>query len=207
MTGDPKPDPKPDPWPDPDQPPLPWPEPGDEPEEWRPVVGWEGLYEVSSLGRVRSLDRFVSSKPRRDGTSSARLRYGQQLALCDGAGGYLIVGLSRDGTVKTFYVHQLVCEAWHGTRPEGHQAAHGDSNRRNNRPGNLRWATRRENFDDRMAHGTWPFGEGNGNRKLTEEQVKAIRAWSGPLQAAADAFAVHIGTVERIRARKNWKHV
>jgi hypothetical protein len=116
------------------------------PEEWRPVLGYEGLNEVSSIGRVRSLPRMTASgvhggrifRPRTD-------RYG-----------YLQVRLSRDGKGVPRTVHQLVCEAWHGPKPDGLQVRHLDGDQLNNTPGNLKWGTAEENARDILRHGRHP---------------------------------------------------
>lgn len=74
-------------------------------EEWRPVVGYEDFYEVSSTGKVRSLDRI---------TPHGHRRKGRELKLKRQASGHLRVGLSRDGEQKFFFVHRLVVEAFRG---------------------------------------------------------------------------------------------
>ena len=108
-------------------------------------MGWEGLYEVSSLGRVRSVDRVDSAGATRKGRV---LRSGDQLT------GHQVVHLSRASQVTTRTVHRLVLEAFVGPRPEGMEACHWDGNPRNNRRDNLRWGTRSSNRQDAVRHGT-----------------------------------------------------
>lgn len=110
-------------------------------EEWRPVVGWEGYYEVSSLGRVRN----VASGPGR--------RVGHILKTH--AGRYVQVGLCRGGNPQTHYVHRLVCEAFNGPppSPETTDVLHWDDNPANNTPGNLRWGTVSDNLRDAVRNG------------------------------------------------------
>ena len=72
-------------------------------------------------------------------------------------------------------VNVLVCLAFHGPRPDDHDAAHWNGDRTDNRPENLRWATRSDNLADRGRHGTINHGERNGQAKLTAEQVRKIR--------------------------------
>lgn len=118
-------------------------------ENWAPVVGYEGLYEVSDLGRVRSLDRT---------TTGARHRkiQGKVLTLNSSqAGGYHVVGLWRDNKIKNRKVSCLVLEAFVGPRPPGLVARHfPDRDPTNNQLSNLSWATAAQNGRDRRGHGT-----------------------------------------------------
>ena len=118
-----------------------------EEEIWRLIARHDG-YEVSSLGRVRSLDRVITRMCKR-GPVRARLK-GRVLRLTVAGSGYLVAMLGRARP----YVHHLVLSTFVGARPAGHQAAHGDGDRRNNSLGNLRWATRSENEADKVRHGT-----------------------------------------------------
>jgi hypothetical protein len=71
----------------------------------------------------------------------------------------------------------LVALAFHGPQPTPeHEAAHNDGIPSNNCDWNIRWATPKENFEDRLYHGAHTFGEQNPNVKLTDEQVRLIRA-------------------------------
>ena len=117
-------------------------------EEWRSVIGYEGLYEVSSLGRVRSLDRMTTG-------SSRYAVKGKLLKLSIKPGtGYLSVGLTRDGRTKTWNVHRLVGDAFIGPRPEGLVTCHADGDKTNNRAENLRYDTYGANLRDSVKHGT-----------------------------------------------------
>ena len=130
-------------------------------EQWKPVVGWEGLYEVSDHGRVRSLDRVVQ---RKDG--QARQVKGRLLSQNFSAH-YLGVNLKKNGERgRTKIVHRLVLEAFVGPCPPGHQACHWDDNPANNRLDNLRWATRHENMLDRSRNGI----DNNGTKNATHCQ-------------------------------------
>jgi len=112
---------------------------------WRPVVGWEGLYEVSDHGDVRSLDRV---------DRFGRHYAGRMLSPDTIKGGYLRVALAREGHVQRRQVHHLVLEAFVGPRPLGMEGCHGDGCPTNNRLSNLRWDTRPENALDTVRHRT-----------------------------------------------------
>lgn len=181
----------------------------DQPERWLPVTGWADLYEVSSHGRVRSRDR-ISSYVRRDGLEVTRQLRGKILrqSYHQRRGGYPSVGLHRDGVQITAFVHRLVCEAFQGTQPGAMDVAHCDGNPRNNRADNLRWATRRQNMDDTIAHGTRAWGERHGAAKLTVQQVLQIRASRDVSQRElAERFGVYQSCISNIRAGRRWAHV
>jgi HNH endonuclease/NUMOD4 motif-containing protein len=129
-------------------------------ETWRPIAGHAG-YEVSDLGRVRSLDRVVT-KMQRGRPVQHRLR-ARVLRQGRTRGGYLTVSLAR----HSVHVHCLVLRAFVGPRPAGHQAAHRDGNKLNNSVGNLRWATPRDNNKDKIAHGTRLVGAKTPNGRKT----------------------------------------
>lgn len=114
-------------------------------EEWRPVPGYEGAYAVSSLGRVRSLDRV---------TDRGRKWKGKILTTRPRYDGYIPVTMWRGGGQRVRLVHAVVLEAFAGPRPEGMEALHADGDRTNNRSDNLSWGTHAENQADQVAHGT-----------------------------------------------------
>lgn len=120
-------------------------------EIWVPIDSYEGCYEVSNLGRVRSLDRYVHN---RSGWPPAFKR--GHLIKQSPTGGYPAVGLHREGLrPKRRAVHLMVLEAFVGARPSpDHVACHGDGNPFNNNVSNLRWDTRAANARDSIAHGT-----------------------------------------------------
>ena len=105
-------------------------------EIWRPVVGYEGLYEVSSYGRVRSLDRY----DRRN-----QFRKGKLLKNRDNGNGYLICILSKNGIVKNKYIHRLVLEAFIPNPDNLSEVNHKDEDKTNNNVDNLEWCDRKYN--------------------------------------------------------------
>lgn len=116
------------------------------PEIWKPIPGWEGSYEVSDHGRVRSVDRIVTTR------TGVRKRYqGRVLALTADRSGHLAVSLGR---AKDKAVHRLVLEAFIGPSTERQECCHNDGDPTNNNLSNLRWGSRSENQLDRVRHGT-----------------------------------------------------
>jgi len=122
-----------------------------ESELWRWVPGYEGSYEVSNRGRVRSVDRLVSYYNWRAKSVIAHKVKGRLLQPGRASHGYLTVSLGR-GNSKT--IHSLVAEAFIGPKPEGCEILHDDGSRDNNHVSNLRYGTRSENNLDSIRHGT-----------------------------------------------------
>lgn len=118
-------------------------------ERWKDVVGYEGLYQVSDCGRIKSLDRIVPDK--RTGPKKLKgriLRPGT-------TGSYLVVGLCKDGIQTTVRVHRLVAEAWLGPCPDGMEVCHGPNGQMDNSVSNLRYDTYVNNALDRREHGKY----------------------------------------------------
>lgn len=109
-------------------------------EQWRDIPEWEGLYQVSDLGRVRSLDTIKT-----DSLGRPRPGRGRSLSADTKPNGYVYVNLKDKPRKRRRYVHQLVLEAFVGPRPEGHEACHVNGERGDNRLTNLRWDTISEN--------------------------------------------------------------
>ena len=128
-------------------------------EEWRDVVGYEGLYQVSNCGRVKSFKKdkakIIKSNP--------------------GIGGYLRVVLCKDFDKKNRFVHVLVAQAFI-PNPEGkRQVNHIDGDKNNNRVSNLEWVTPAENIHHAFETGLRKIGCEHFRAKLTAEQVREIR--------------------------------
>lgn len=105
-------------------------------ETWKSVEGYEGLYEVSDLGRVRSLDRVTDATRR-----NAMVIKGKVLKPGLAANGYYTVALCKDGKPKSHTIHSMVAAAFLGPRPDGMVVDHIDGTRVNNSPTNLRYVS------------------------------------------------------------------
>lgn len=174
-------------------------------EIWKDVVGYEGYYQVSDMGRVRSLPRIVKSRNR---WGEVSLRWpGKLLTLLSIRGGYKKVLLSKDGKVANKVVSSLVMEAFIGPRPKGLFVLHGDGDPENNRVSNLRYGTQKENMMDSILHGTRPKGVLCTGAKLTPAQVSEIRTSQETNAALARRFGVDTSTVRLARTGRNWRHL
>lgn len=117
-------------------------------EQWLPVVGYEGLYEVSDQGRVRSMDRKVTSR-----RGYVRFFPGRILTPWIKPCGHLKVTLCKDGKETTTLVHRIVLTAFVGPCPDGMHVCHWDDDPANNHLSNLRWGTSSDNKHDAVRNG------------------------------------------------------
>lgn len=172
-------------------------------ERWRAIPSFPD-YEASSEGRIR---RAVPISRALNGYGAGRVlkTFPHKTLL------YHFVGLYRDEKQISVTVHVCVCEAFHGPRPsERHQVAHGNGDRTDNRPRNLRWATPKENQADSGKHGTRPIGERRWNAKLSESDVRAIRATANGRGSAAvlsKQYGVTNSTIWALLNGKSWNHL
>jgi len=167
---------------------------------WKPIVGYEGLYEVSSEGRIRSVPRLDSRKHVRGGSE-------MNPRVCRG---YLYIGLRKDGKKSFRRLHRIVLEAFVGPCPEGLEGCHGPNGRMDNSLGNLRWDTHEANVSDRVLSGLNRGENNKGGGKLTEEKVREIKAMlnEGHLRASiAKKFEIGVCMVGRIARGISWSHV
>ena len=158
-------------------------------EEWRDVVGFEGLYKVSNFGRIQTVK---TGKIKEQTISKADNRP------------YL--SLWKNNKIKVCRPHKLVMEAFVSLRPEGLECCHNDGNPQNNHWSNLRWDTPKNNHADKVKHGTTNRGEQCGTAKLTLEQVRAIRQDTRLQRIIAAEYGVKDNTISRIKSFKRWAH-
>ena len=165
-------------------------------ERWLPVVDYEGLYEVSDLGRVRSLPR--------NGTLGGLIRTRPAVH-------HFRVNLWRDDKMETVPVHTLVARAFLGPRPEGQEVCHGPAGTWVNDLANLSYGTPAKNLGpDKRRDGTMQEGVRNGKAKLDDALVRDIRARHAAGESKhslARNFDVSRPTVTAVINRDTWRHV
>lgn len=178
-------------------------------------MGYEGLYEISSMGRLRSLPRWRSYKNR-----NPRWIKGGMLKLFPNVrNGYITGTLTNGDRGKRVLIHSLVLKTFVGPRPLGMEVRHfPDQNKGNNNVENLRWGTPKQNQADRVTHGTansqiprnLPMGENNHFAKLNNESVRKIQNLlkaGTPRRQIAKQFKVHKDTIKLIHQKKTWRHL
>lgn len=176
-------------------------------EIWREVPGYDGWYECSTEGRVRSWkspgNNQAGERPRSDVPRPVR-------PACT-RGEYLFVNLSRGGAVKSFRLNRLVLTAFEGPPFEGAQACHRNGDRSDNRLDNLYWGTPAENQTDKERHGTQVRGESMATARLDRAKVAEARSlWAGggvTILQLAERYGVSGPTIWKAVTRRTWKVV
>lgn len=172
-------------------------------EVWVPCPDFEGWYAVSSLGRVKSLERTIRTN---DGRRSWLIAE-RVLARSFTRKGYLAVSLWRSGNAYPREVHRLVCRAFHGEPADGLEAAHLNGDKTDPRASNLAWTSKAENMRMKVSHGTQPNGERVVTAKLSTEQALEIfiAAHRGEnMRQLARDYGVDDKTIRKIKRGEMW---
>jgi hypothetical protein len=186
------------------------------PERWLPVVDYEGYYEVSDHGNVRSLDRLITCIDLFNGVPRQRqwVMKGRVLTVSlttpTRRGVYRRVALARDGKSRPYLVYVLVARAFLGPLPEEMETRHGAAGQLEDSVWNLSYGTHGENQGDRVRDGTDNAGTRNGQAKLTEAIVLEcrVRNAAGESKAAlAREFNVTRQCMRMAINGDNWSHV
>lgn len=175
-------------------------------EIWKPIINYEGLYEISNYGRVKSLPKKWQPKER-------ILKPGRV-----GKYGHLHVLLYKNKFKKAHLVHRLVLENFIGPCPLGMESCHNDGNPDNNLMGNLRWDTHKNNVGDKRLHGTNNRNivpimreSENGNSKLNNWIVRIIKQLLKQKilkqKEIAKLFDITPATICDINKNKTWRHI
>ena len=180
-------------------------------EIWKDIRGYEGLYQISNMGRLKSLSRKTwIFRAKNNGKGSFRHLKEKILKVrIPPDKRYMGTSLCKNGKMKTREIHRLVLEAFVGPCPEGMEGCHEDGNRFNNRLDNLRWDTRSNNHKDKHKHGTDASGERNPQAKLDKDTVALARnLWkTGKYKQREIAELLGIGhhNISQILTYKRWR--
>lgn len=179
-------------------------------EVWKDIPGYIGEYQVSNMGRVRSLDRtsFYDSVCHYSGRVLKIKRHHKGKILSPGRkpSGHYSVSLGKGNSQD---VHRLVLLAFVGDCPDGMECLHYDDDPSNNRLTNLRWGTRAENLHDAVRNGAKKVAEDHHGSKLKNEDIPKIRGMFGKLSYSAIGriYGVNESTIRQIRDGKSWRSV
>lgn len=165
-------------------------------ENWKSVVGYEGVYEISDHGRVKRIS-LPSGKP-----------LNRLLKQSISKQGYLVVGLCSNSKPKVFGVHRLVAFAFIGGPPSNrHVVAHNDGDKKNNNLSNLRWASPSENLYDTVLHGT-NHGKYYGRKSsFSDRDIEEIRASNIGAKRLSEIYGVSYGTILQILKGQTYRHL
>jgi len=174
-------------------------------EEWRQAVSWEGIYDISNLGRARR------AKPGKN-TFTGRI-----LKPCFNTGKYLCVDFREKGRRKYYPLHCLVAAAFIGPRLDGLEINHIDGNKTNNRVDNLEYITHRENLAHAIRLGlisgsfAGMIGAMSSCSKLTEDGVRQIRRLIKEGEFTQKEIGLMYGVcqvnISHIKLNKLWSHI
>ena len=177
-------------------------------EEWKDIIGYEGLYQVSNLGRVKSINRVVYYNDGRKFNYSSKI-----LKVNINKRNYNnnIVHLYKNGIRKAIPVHRLVATSFIVNNDNLPEVNHIDGNRNNNKVENLEWSSRKDNmkhaFDNGLINN---IGINHGNNIYAESQiieVKKLLLLKLPHKQIEEITGVKKGTIEQISRNKQWKHI
>ena len=171
-------------------------------EIWKDIKGYEGLYQISDLGRVKSLERFVKNK------NGLRL-VKESIKKTHIYQGYECVGIYKDNISKTFRVHALVANCFLGKK-SGFVINHIDGVKTNNHLSNLEFITQNENMDHAVKIGLIKhFGEKNINSKITDSDAFKIKFQSIGLtkKHLSKKYGISVKSIYLIQNSKTWKHI
>lgn len=183
-------------------------------EVWKDIIGYEGLYQVSNFGNVKSLDRIVNKS---NGVSY--LRKGKICTQSKSNLGYMTVGFTVNNKKVNKYVHRLVAEAFITNMNNYPQVNHIDCNKTNNRMYNLEWCTNSQNHIHASKNGLNKLhlhrvaysGEENGRSLLTKEQVLEIKQKYIPYKYSAKKLSkeynVSESCITHILNNTSWKEI
>lgn len=174
-------------------------------EVWKNIYGYEGYYQVSSMGRVRSFKK----KGRAEGISKNPIILNPKKS----GNGYKKIYLWNNGKYDNCLIHRLVASAFIPNPENKPTVNHKDNNGLNNHVKNLEWCTYKENTKHAVENGYMSNQKGSGNysSKLTEKEVLEIREMYQSKKLSkhkiADIFSVSWQTVHLIATEKTWTHV
>ncbi len=171
-------------------------------ELWKPLARWEGIYEISSIGRIKRID----------GNNCAKIGH---IMGTNRVNGYAVVRLRYKGKTERNTVHTHVLESFIGPRPLGMQINHLNGVRDDNRLENLEYCTPTQNiqhsFDVLKRQRKGAVGEANGKSKLNPEDVVTIRRLYSEggrsQQSIADVYGIAQNMVSKIVLRQFWSHI
>ena len=160
-------------------------------EEWKDIIGYEGIYKISNLGRVKRIHGGYRKVLKKSLFKS----------------GYVRVCLTVNAKEKTFRVHRLVAQTFIPNPFNKPYINHIDNNIENNHISNLEWCTSKENKKHCVMQNRQAYGVKNGNSKFKEEDIIKIRSCNLSVKEIMKIYKMSETNVRDILNRKIWKHL
>lgn len=178
-------------------------------EVFKPVPGYEGIYEVSNWGAVRSVTRCAKCVLGKRHVEAVRVIKGKIKRQFADIGGYSVVQLSKNNENNTRKVHVLVARAFISNPHNKPFVNHIDGNKQNNNVSNLEWVTGSENMQHAYGNSliSIPMAEKRHNAKFSNEQVLEIFNSAIPAKDLAKRYGVHIRTIFSIKDGSNYSSI
>lgn len=173
-------------------------------EIWKDISGYEGYYQASTEGRIRSVDREILWK---DGKQNRIFKGKIKTQRVKKSTGRYIINLSKDSKKKTIDVAKTVYETFNDSKFSNLVICHNDGNVKNNKLENLREDTQKSNMLDKIIHGTINRGISHGMSKLTEEDIYNIRKDDRTNEKIALQYMVRPNHISRIKNKTRWSHL
>lgn len=170
-------------------------------EIWKDIIGFEGIYSISNMGRVRREKIGISTYP------------GKIISLIIGARGYVQISLMKNSQKYNFKVHKLVAEAFIGPKPTRFEINHKDGIKSNNAVFNLEYVTRQGNMQHAVKNGLAAISHGmyNNMSKLNDIKIIQIRRkyidGNYTQKELGKEYGVTQGAIGHIVHNRRWKHV
>jgi len=170
-------------------------------EIWKSVLGYEGLYEVSDLGKVLSIYREVYHP------ITKIQKVFERILIPDLRKGYFVVTLCKNGKKKSYGIHRLVAKSFltnDNCKPE---VNHKNGLKTDNRVKNLEWVTSSENQIHAVKTGLHKSGSNHINSKLLNTDILEIRCNNFPYKKLSEIYKVSKSTISNIKNFKTYKHI
>ena len=173
--------------------------------DWKDIKGYEGLYQISNTGQVKSLGRYQKG---RFGNLSF---YKEKILKMSPIDGYKAVCLCKDAKGKTHWVHKLVAHHFIDNKENKPQINHIDGDKKNNNYENLEWCTYHENLSHAMKNNLRATCERNGSAKLKNNQVLKIREIyrkkEKTIKELMEIYGVAYSTMQQLVTNVTWKNL
>ena len=172
-----------------------------EKEIWKDIIGYEGLYQISNFGQLKSLSRKSNGE------------FGKIRKPENNGRGYLSISLSKNSKSKHFYIHRLVAKAFISNPQDKPEVNHKQGIKFDNIAIGLEWVTKKENIEHAVKIGLYKIGnregENNNNAKLTDVKAKKIYYYSQlhSVKETYEKFNTTKNTVNQIKHKRTWKHL